>query len=36
MGIENSAEFMFLAVLSLVLAYAAANWSYRHIEAPFL
>jgi ABC-type glycerol-3-phosphate transport system permease component/peptidoglycan/LPS O-acetylase OafA/YrhL len=35
-GIQNPLEFFWLAGLGLTLAYMAASWSYRHIEAPFL
>jgi ABC-type glycerol-3-phosphate transport system permease component/peptidoglycan/LPS O-acetylase OafA/YrhL len=35
-GIDNPLEFFWLAGLGLGLAYLAAAWSYRHVEAPFL
>ncbi len=35
-GIQNPLEFFWLAGLGLLLAYIAAAWSYKHIEAPFL
>ncbi len=35
-GIQNPLEFFWLSGLGLGLAYLAATWSYRHIEAPFL